>query len=357
LTAISASNKRLPASEYPSSGWRRFFRLTAIGAIVPMLVLFSFVATIDPWDALLFSPKLPRVPVTTSARYSFPMLARRAQVDSVVIGTSTSRLLRPEVLDPLFKARFVNLSINAATAYEETRLLDVFVAAHARPRFILLGLDLDWCDARPESRYTEYPFPEWLYDAPGWNGYTQLLNLYAIQESGSQLWAMAGLKPARYPPDGYTDFRVPEDQYNVARAHEHIVAAGTAPGPLDLNAPEADYVFSTHRRLKSALAMMPEHARKILFFVPFILPYQGAEGSATRAYWAECKRRVVTMARVARNVTVLDFMISSPITREESNYYDAIHYRPEVADRVAADLASVTAGVTPQNEDFKVLSE
>jgi len=357
LISISASNKRLPASERRAAGWRGFFRVTALAAIVPTLVLFLFAATIDPWDALLFSPKLPRVPVTTSARYSFPMLARRAQVDSVVIGTSTSRLLRPEVLDPLFKARFVNLSINAATAYEETRLLDVFVAAHARPRFILLGLDLDWCDARPEARYTEYPFPEWLYDPPGWNGYTQLLNLYAMQESGSQLWAMLGLKPARYPLDGYTDFRVPEDQYNVTRAHEHIIAAGTAPGPLDLNVPEADYVFPTHHRLKRALAMMPEVTHKILFFVPFIVPYQGADGSVTRAYWAECKRRVVSMARAGHNIAVVDFMISSPITREESNYYDAIHYRPAVADRLAADLASVAAGATSQNADFKVLSE
>ena len=71
-----------------------------------------------------------RAPVATNARFSFPALARSAKFDSAVFGTSTSRLLRPVMLDPEFGARFANLAMNDATAYEQARILRRVRAAH-----------------------------------------------------------------------------------------------------------------------------------------------------------------------------------------------------------------------------------
>ena len=332
--------------------WRRFFRIASLTAAIPVIISFLFVAVIDPWDGLPFSPRLPRVPVTPSTRHAWPMLARDARFDSVVIGTSTSRLLRPELLDRLFDARFVNLSIDAATAYEEIRLLEVFSHSHPTPRFILLGVDANWCDPRPEQRYTVYPFPEWLYQPRRWHGYMQLLNVYALQEAGSQLWAMAGRKPARHRWDGYTDFAIPDSQYDLVRASANILAGGTAFAPDVLEGA----IFSTHERLRDALRTMPRSARKVLFFVPFALSYQGGENSLTRAYWAECKRRVVEMAKSTSGTLVVDFMIPSPITSDNSHYYDAIHYRPVIAERIATSLAEVIAGGTEASADYVVLT-
>jgi hypothetical protein len=87
--------------EFRSKSWRRIFYTSVIATVLPALVVFLFVAIIDPWDALPLSPQMPRQPVTTSARYAFAMLARSASFDSAVIGTSTTRLLRPAGLDQL----------------------------------------------------------------------------------------------------------------------------------------------------------------------------------------------------------------------------------------------------------------
>ncbi|MDT8873146.1 hypothetical protein RAA17_23800 [Komagataeibacter rhaeticus] len=46
----------------------------------------------------VFSP-LARIPVTSNARYTMPALARDPRFDSVVLGTSTSRLMQPALLD------------------------------------------------------------------------------------------------------------------------------------------------------------------------------------------------------------------------------------------------------------------
>ena len=40
--------------------------------------VFLFVAVIDPWNTLPLSPPLPRVPVSTNARFTMPALAALA---------------------------------------------------------------------------------------------------------------------------------------------------------------------------------------------------------------------------------------------------------------------------------------
>ena len=336
-------------------GWHRFFRQSIASALSVSLFVYLFVVVIDPWDGLPLSPPLPRVPATSASRYTFPMLARNPRIDSAVIGTSTSRLLRPALLDRLTGAHFVNLSMDAATAYEETRLLDVFSHAHVNARFIVIGIDLNWCEPRPEARYTNYPFPEWLYEPRRWSGYRHVFNIYAVQESGTQLWAMLGLKRSAYPTDGYRDFGLPEAQYDLARAHEHIEAAGAAPGMSDPSLNPADFVYSTHHRLQHALGTLPDKTRKILYFVPFALSFQGAEGSPSRVYWDECKRRVAAMSAQVSNSLVIDFMIPSPITKDQSNYYDAIHYRPAAAIRLVEDMARAITSPAESSDDYRIL--
>ena len=53
------------------------------------------------------------------------------------------------------------------------------------------------------------------------------------------------------------------------------------------------------------------------------------------------------------NTLVLDFMFPSPITSEDDNYWDGVHYRIGVADRLARDFAA--AGQGEKSEDYAVL--
>jgi hypothetical protein len=337
------------------SAWKRFFALAVGTTALATLTIFLFVVTIDPWNGLPLSPRLPRVPVTTASRYALPMVARDQRYDSAIIGTSTTIQLRPDRLNPLFGARFANLSILASTSYEQVRLLDVFLRAHPSPRFVIIGMDVRWCDPQPQIRYTSYAFPEWLYQQDRWPGYLQIYNLFAVQEAGSQLWAMLGLKAPKHGLDGNTDFYAADAHYDAARAHANIAAAGVAPGPNDAAAAPAQFNYTTHQRLATALAAIPSQTRKILFFVPFVLSYQGADGSPTRSYWTECKRRVTDIAHTIQDVVVADFMIDSPITRDDTNYFDELHYRPAIADRLAVDLARVNAGLPSQDGDYRLL--
>ncbi len=67
---------RLPPAARPRSVWRRFMLGMAGSFAAVTLVLFGFVAVVDPWGALPLAPALPRLPVTSNSAYALPMLAR-----------------------------------------------------------------------------------------------------------------------------------------------------------------------------------------------------------------------------------------------------------------------------------------
>lgn len=309
--------------------------LTALGLVA---VLWGFVVLVDPWDTLPLSPPARRVPISTNARFSFPALARSPRFDSAVFGTSTSRLLQPAQLDPGFAAHFVNLSMNSATAWEQTQMLQVFLRAHPAPRAIIVGLDTEWCQPTL-IRTTGRPFPEWMYGPSPWPAYRHMLTPYAVQEAANQFAVLMGWHRRRYGLDGYTRF-VPDDAaYDPAR----VDAAFARWPPVDAS-PAAEgqhFTFPALAMLQEALAPLPPDTRVVLYFTPNHISQQGAPGSQTAAWWAACKQAATKLA-TARGASVLDFMVPSATTTDRSNYWDPLHYRESVAARLAAALARGT---------------
>jgi hypothetical protein len=346
------------SSSDPDSGrWRRFF-LALVGlAIAASVATYGFIVTVDPFDALALSPRLNRVPVASNARFAFPSLARSLRFDSAIFGTSTSRLLRPRQLDPLLGTRFANLAMNSAEPYEQFRLLQVFARHHPEARMVMIGLDMPWClTGDSYEKLTERVFPEWLYDPDArWRGYREMLSAYALTQAVQEFRILIGRKKERYGADGYTDF-LPDDRlYDPARAAEKL------PGPAKAAAADPDYDparlhFPNQQFLSGALAAVPAATRKLLFFPPYYVWAQPAPGSAAFAELQECKRRVAAIADAAPGTTVVDFMIPSEITNDPTHYWDPLHYRVGIADRLARDLADAAAGLPPRDGDYRLIS-
>jgi hypothetical protein len=54
------------------------------------------------------------------------------------------------------------------------------------------------------------------------------------------------------------------------------------------------------------------------------------------------------------NTLAVDFMLPSPITEADDNYWDALHYRVAIADRIVRDLGAADRGEA--SEDYRILS-
>jgi hypothetical protein len=335
------------SSEDPAL-WALFIRRLLGFALTLLVVAYGFIALVDPWGMLPLSLPLPRETVTTNQRFSYPMVARNPRYDSVVIGTSTARLLRPPVLDEAFGGRFANLSMNSGTAWEQSEILALFTRARAAPRTVIIGLDMVWCESGPLRRLTPRPFPDWMYGANLWRGYAEILNPFAAEEAGKQALSMLGLARPRYGRDGWADFLPDDRMYDAPRA-----AAGLVPPPPEGPPPGGAFEFPQLALLAERLAALPASTRVLLFLVPYHVSLQPRPGTVEAARWAACREGLVAAARARPGTVLADFMIPSAITREDTNYWDPQHYRIGIADRLARDLAAAAAG--REKPDFVLL--
>jgi len=338
------------------AAWRRFARLAAGTAATIVGVIYAFVVLVDPWGSLPLTLPLNRTPVTSNQRFAYPVLARSTQFDSAIIGTSTSRLLRPADLNPAFGARFANMAMNSATPFEISSLLRVFIRRHPAAKAVILGIDTPWCfTGDGYAKLTPHPFPEWIYAENRWRGYAEVFNLYSVQEAGKEFGVLTGLKKPDTGRDGYTLFLPPDSQYDPVRAAAHMQdAEPLTPGGARTDEPEF-WRYPAVELLAEDLAALPRGSRKLLFFPPYnyrLLPVEGSEGWRV---WDECKRRVTAAASAVPNVTVADFMVRGPIAEKDDNYWDAMHYRTGVAITVENDLIAAEKG--EKSADYRLLTD
>jgi hypothetical protein len=238
------------------------------------------------------------------------------------------------VLNPGLGARFANLAMNAATAYEQSRMLALFMQAHPQPKSVIIVIDQQWCSAAAEP-FTSRAFPEWMYRRNLWPAYREMLTPYAVQEAANQFAVMIGWKQRRYGLDGYTDFLPPESAYDPVR-RDALFAQWP---PLD-SGPEPvgmDPHFPAMTTLEAMVRTLPSATRLLLVFSPIAVALQGEPGSAIAWRWAGCKREVTRIAQRS-GALALDFAIPSRITADRNNYWDPVHYREAVARHLMESL-------------------
>ena len=319
--------------------------LAAIGGLYGLLVL------VDPWGSLPVSMPLERVPADQNQRFSYPMVARDPQFDSLVIGTSTARLLRPARLDQRLGGRFANLSMNSARAYEQYLIADLFLDREPAPGMVMVGVDHEWC--LPEESFTLFsdrPFPPWMYDDDGLNDLLHVFSARALEIAVNQLAMSLGILPPRYGRDGYANFLPPQDEYDLERAQQHIYGPD-GPYPLDERPPlrvdeatRRDWTFPALVYLEDLAARLPDETTLVAVLVPYHAARQPTAATLEGQRWLECRHRIGGIVGTHGDGHVVDFMVRSPITLEDRNYWDGLHYNTAIADLLVDLVADAVAG-------------
>jgi hypothetical protein len=344
-----------------AAGWHGFVTQFLKVLIGGAGAVYLFILLVDPYGVVPFSLPLERRIVGINQRYMYPQIVRSKRFDSLILGSSTSRLLDPERLDRPFQARFANLAMDSATAWEQQAMLDLFLRDVGPPKVLIVGLDAVWCyqDA-DRQRITFRGFPDWLYDDNPWNDYLYMFNAGALQIAVRLVGYQLGLYRERIRPDGYNVFLPPDSQYDAARARARIGAAVPLPRPPPLLVPlSADerrrLSFPALGWLDAGLARLPASSRKILAFMPVNVAAQPTPGTREAGVEDECKARIAAIGR-DRGASVIDWRIPSPLTRDDANYWDELHYREPIATRIADQLgAAVLAGRPSGDGSYVVL--
>jgi len=329
---------RLPK---PKEDWRDFWRALVGTFVVVSVFLYGAIVLIDPFDSIFFSLPVERAPVTTNQRFAFPALARKARFDSAIFGTSMTRLLKPASLNPKLGARFVNLSMNSATAWEQQQVFTLFARHHREPKVVIFGIDGTWCELIEHKKLTFRPFPPWLYDENPWNDLLHIYNPKTLEQAGLQLAFITGMEPARRGRDGYTNFLPPRSEYDLGRIRLGIYRSRT-PKPIVAKAPpvpiDPTWRFPSHAMLAEMLGRLPPRTVKVMLLVPYHVYVQPHPGTRRDAQYRLCKARLAELGRGRANFHLLDFMIPSALTREDGNYWDPLHFDLKSAERIAVGI-------------------
>ncbi|HEX8166306.1 MAG TPA: hypothetical protein VF601_11035 [Beijerinckiaceae bacterium] len=350
----------LEATLNRAPGWRRFALAFAAAAVVTAGACYGFIVALDPYGIRTGPGRGPTPIMDLNQRFMYPQIVRSRQYDSALFGTSTIRLIDPAALGHLFGARFANLGLNAGTPWEQMQLAGLFLRHVASPKVMIFGLDRTWCAPDADRQLVTFrAFPRWLYDESRLDAAVGLLNLKSLEIAARVAMNRLGLMKDRIRPDGYEVFVPPDASYDLARARRHI-AAVAAPAP-----PVPEEPMSAAERaalpmpalpwLADLLARIPAETAKILVFPPVHASAQPEPGTREADVEAECKDRVVAIAR-RHGATVVDFRRRSAVTTEDSNYWDPLHYRIGIARAVAAALKEAHAtGAEPPDQFYRVL--
>src|SRR5262249_4935696 len=274
----------------PTENWSRFLRL-AVGLPFAFLVFSAaFIGAMNPYGNLPNFVVREHVIMDSDQRFQYPAILRAHRHDSLVIGTSTARLLEPKALDAAFGGRHAVLAMNAATAWEQTQIAKLFLRHVPHPRRLIVGLDGAWCDGSADvNRITFRGFPGWLYDDEVLKHLPYMLNGKALEIAVRRLAHALGLARAPIDRDGYGVFVPPDVTYDLKRAQWHIWGPA---GPRTRVASAAPITENDPRPARfPALAWLPEilgnndetWQEKILVFMPIHAAAQPAPGSEGEA--------------------------------------------------------------------------
>ncbi len=331
----------------PSLGltWRSFTASFALTTLAVAACLAAFVLALDPYGTRT-APGATAAPIMDlNQRFMYPQIVRSGRFDAAVFGTSTVRLLDPALLDASFGAHFANLGLNAGTPWEQMQLAALFLRVVPQPKALIFGIDTTWCEVDADAkRTTARAFPPWLYDDNRLNDLPGLFNLTTVEIAGRLVLHRLGLMRERIRGDGYERF-VPDDSlYDLARARTHLGASLPQPDvPVVLSESErAGLRFPALVWLEEVLSRAPRTTAVTLTTTPVHAAFLAPKGSRAAALEAECKARIGALA-ARHGAAFVDFRIRSPVTQEDSNYWDPLHYRVDVAARMIAALAAARA--------------
>lgn len=342
--------------------WRAFNRIF-LGTFFGLLVgVYVFILLIDPYGVVPFHLPLERH-IAGNQRQMFPQILRTGNYDSLVVGTSTSRLLDPIALDRRLGGHFANFAMPSMSAWEQYQAADFLRRVVAAPRILFVGLDHSWCyqPGEPTGGPPNGEFPGWAFDDNPWNDFLYLLNGETLEVAGRVVSRLLGRSPEKVRRDGFEIFVPPESQYDFRRAEENIWGGAgphriepVSPPVLFTDAERNALVFPALAWLDAGLSGLPA-ARKVLAFMPVHVAFMPQPGSRRAAVEAECKAQIAAIAR-RRGATVIDWEIASPLTTNDANYWDVLHYRLPVAYRLIEDLGRVVVdGQASADGSYRIL--
>ena len=289
--------------------------------------------TVDPFQQYRLAPadqaRFPRA----LQRYINPGLAKNADYDFVITGSSLMENYDLPEVNRLCGAKSINLSISAMAGFEQRRILDVALR-HRAPRRVVMTLDFNSFAPPADSSLPEIPdpLPLYLYDDITWNDFRYLISGPVTMRT---LSILRGVGSGNYSTD-----------FNRAWNWEHEVTFSRARALKDIDPADINRRFKQGPRTVERM-----HANFDRNIATLIEQYPGTEFNLifppySIMVWAdfvqrgqldvslEFKRHVFKRLGALPNARIFDMQWDGEIIQNLDLYTDIYHFNPAINRRM-----------------------
>lgn len=313
--------------------WIRFNLAFAFTLVVAIGGTLLFVLLVDPLGVSPVALISDRYVVYNDRRQAMPQIIRSKRYDSFIVGSSTVITADPAWVESAFGGKFANVAIQGATPYEQSSVIGLI--ARQNPRMIIHGLDADWCAPGASRYHPWWPFPEWLYSEVRLSDMHRLLNWHIVRLAIDKVRLALGLDPPVVFANGF-DTQWPKDsEWNLEKAQARLYSqdgkgAHAASGETDASPIPPSLSrhgsFPSVEYLSAMAAKLPPSTKLVILFMPVHAAALPPAGSDLHNRLKACKERVAEIAH-RPNTHVIDFMVRSPTTQDDTRFWDRIHLR------------------------------
>jgi hypothetical protein len=338
----------------------RFFK-TFLATLAVMAVAFVAAAAIVNPRRELVGHRFPALqPNSRAAKLAMlDTFARTNSVDALVLGSSRSMHLPPALLSRLTGRHFFNLAVFSGRPEDFLAMYRAVVARGLPIRSVLIGVDPDAIDPvhPPELELRNNPrLSQALNGKPF--GVSDWLSFAAQRATGvfTVGYLRDGLgsaRAARHPPTPMYTFE--SDGRVEYPKLDRAVSAGQFSLPDTLRGCSPQLVSDMRAFMRSdttRLARLREllvEARgrgDVVVWVPPLQPEVATLVASDTLARRHLQRSVADIRAVAESagVPVLDLSESGLLEGQPDAWYDCVHYRGPIADRISEQLAATLDG-------------
>ncbi len=303
--------------------------LTALMLIVVAVLNWK----IDPFQQYRLAPadeaRFPRA----LQRYINPGLAKHAEYDFVITGSSLMENYHLPEVDRLCGVRSINLATSAMAAYEQRKILEVALK-HRAPKRVVMTLDFNSFAPPPNESLPDIPdpLPLYLYDDNIFNDFRYLINGSVAVRSMS---IARGVRVGNYS----TDFnRAWSWEHEVQFARKRVLN-NIDPANINLRFKQGPRTASRMREsfdvnIARLIEQYPNTEFNIVFPPYSIVVWADFVQRGQLEVSLEFKRHVFQRLGRLANARIFDMQWDTDIIQNLDHYADIYHFSPEIGGRL-----------------------
>ena len=334
----------------PAIGAARRWFLCVLGVAAALLAAVAAVnAWVDPFQQYRLAQAYPPRFYTSFHRYIAPGLAKHAQYDTLLSGSSIVENTRNSAIGRACGGTGLNVAMPALTASEQALIVATALAARPLARVILI-LDFNAFSGAPDQRNPlAGPLPAYFYDRNPANDFPYVLSWGVLVRS----WRIVrGDASERFRTDSDAPWwwadekRFSRDEV-VRRLDPRDLNAQFQQPPRDLAGMQASFA----RNLLPLLRAHPATQFDLVWPPYSIVVWADFVQRRQLDVSLDFKRWVFATTSDLPNVRVIDLQGVAEITHDLDRYTDLYHFAPSVNEWLVAEACGDRYRVGAENVD------